>query len=63
MTHACGTCVGIFQLLSVLQPLTEEEKQILLERSRKSAEEVRAVMAQREKDRLLKMKSLTDFIQ
>lgn len=55
----CGTCHGILKLLSALQPLTEEEKRVLLERSRKSMEE----STRRMQDRLLRMQTQTELIQ
>jgi hypothetical protein len=48
MTHDCGTCHSILKLLSALQPITEEEKRILLERSRKSLEETTAILRARQ---------------
>ncbi len=59
LSHVCGTCTGIFRLLSVLQPFTAEEKRVLVERSRKSIEQSTRHM----QDRLLQMPTPTDRIQ
>jgi len=61
----CGTCGDIVKLLKAATgtPWSPEERAAIVQRSEQSLRETTAIMAQRERDRLLKMKPATRMIQ
>ena len=53
----CGTCGGILKMLkaATATPWTPEERAAMLARAARDIERITPILAQRERDRLLKM--------